>query len=319
MTQYLILGGCGFIGRHVALALARRGESVVVADVAAPPAELANVPVTFRQVVPGQTDWQALTEDCDVIHHYAWSTIPQTANDDPIRDLDDNVRTTLGLLDVLRHQGKKRLIFASSGGTVYGRLKRIPAEEHHSLAPITAYGASKACVELYLGFYRAHHGMDCRVARISNPFGAGQDARRKQQGAASAFLFKALAGEEITIWGDGSVIRDYIHIADLTRGLIALSDASLADHHDLPIYNLGSGVGISLNEIVETLRNRLGLTATVNYLPSRNFDIPASILDIRKSKDLLEWSPQMSFAEGYSLMFDDLRKNKKYFSTLPIS
>ncbi|MBB4267061.1 NAD-dependent epimerase/dehydratase family protein [Roseospira visakhapatnamensis] len=316
MTQHLILGGSGFIGRHVALGLARRGARVTIADLAPPPAALADLSVGYAAVTPGRIDWEALIADHTVIHHYAWSTIPQTANDNPLGDLDDNVRATLGLLEALRHRAGSRLIFSSSGGTVYGRLRQVPAPEDHPLAPITAYGVSKAAVELYLGFYRAHHGLDCRVARISNPFGAGQDARRKQQGAVSAFLFKALDGEEITIWGDGSVVRDYIHVADLTRGLIALAEAPPTGQTDLPVHNLGSGAGVSLNEILDTLRDRLGLAPRVRTLPGRPFDVPASVLDIRTAREVLGWAPRLGFADGCARMLDDLRAGRDTFSTL---
>jgi UDP-glucose 4-epimerase len=313
MTTHLILGGSGFIGRHVAMGLVRRGALVTIADIAPPPSDL---PADYQPVTPGRVDWDALVGDHAVIHHYAWSTIPQTANDAPLADLDDNLRATVKLLEALRRRGGGRLVFSSSGGTVYGPLKRVPATEDHPLAPITAYGVSKAAVELYLGFYRAHHGLDCRVARISNPFGAGQNAKAKQQGAASAFLFKALEGEEISIWGDGSVVRDYIHAADLTRGLIALAETPLEGQGDLPVINLGSGVGISLNQIIETLRGPLGLVPRVRYLPGRPFDVPASVLDITRAETLLGWTPRLSFAEGYALMLSDLRAGRAVFSTL---
>tara|TARA_E500000305_G_scaffold66500_1_gene52908 strand:- start:4556 stop:5515 length:960 start_codon:yes stop_codon:yes gene_type:complete len=316
MSKHLILGGSGFIGRHVALGLAQRGETVTIADIAPPPAELAELSVAYIPVEPGRVDWDALIGDHPVIHHYAWSTIPQTANDNPLADLDGNLRTTVELLEALRRRGGGQVVFSSSGGTVYGRLKQVPAEESSPLAPITAYGVSKASVEMYLGFYRDNHGLDCRVARISNPFGAGQDARRKQQGAASTFLFKALDREEITIWGDGSVIRDYIHVADLTEGLISLTKAPLATAKELPILNLGSGSGVSLNKIIETLRAPLGLEPQVRYLPGRLFDVPASVLDISRAQTLLGWSPRLSFAEGCARMLDDLRANRSVFSTL---
>jgi UDP-glucose 4-epimerase len=313
MTKHLILGGSGFIGRHVAMGLVHRGTPVTVADLTAPPASLE---ADYRPVTPGQVDWDGLVGDHAVIHHYAWSTVPQTANDAPLNDLDDNLRSTVELLEALRRRGGGRLVFSSSGGTVYGPLKRVPAPEDHPLAPITAYGVSKAAVEMYMGFYRAHHGVDCRVARISNPFGAGQNTKAKQQGAASAFLFKAMEDEEISVWGDGSVVRDYIHAADLTRGLIALADAALDRCAELPVVNLGSGTGVSLNQIIETLRGPLGLAPRVRYLPGRPFDVPASVLDITRARALLGWAPRLSFAEGYALMLSDLRAGATAFSTL---
>lgn len=316
MTRHLILGGCGFIGRHVALALHRRGDDVVLADVLPPrPAQAAVLPVAFRAVDPAQPDWGALTAGCDVIHHYAWTTIPSTANADPLADFDANLRNTLRLLETLKQTPGKRLLFSSSGGTVYGRLNQIPVPETHGFGPITAYGVSKAAAELYITYYHASGAVDGRIARISNPFGAGQDPQ-KRQGAVSTFLVKALAGERISLWGDGSVVRDYIHVADLAAGLLALADAPLTACDAAPTFNIGSGEGVSLIGILDTLRTHLHLKPQVEYLPARSFDIPVSVLDISRAKADLNWSPRLSFAEGCVWTMNDLRRPDALFSTL---
>lgn len=326
MTHHLVLGGLGFIGRHTALALARRGKRVTVVDRMPPPldfeaefgAAFEGLSLVFRQAEIASVDWDDLLESVDVVHHYAWSTIPQTANDDPLGDLDQNVRSSVRLLEALRRFPGKRLVFASSGGTVYGRLNQTPVPETHHFAPITAYGVSKASVEMYLGFYRACYGLDCRVARISNPFGAGQDPRRPQ-GAASAFVFKAMAGEEIAIWGDGSVVRDYIHISDLAEGLISLAEAPAELSGNPPVFNIASGVGISLNDIIETLTGHLGVSPSVRYQPGRAFDLPVSVLDITLAKERLGWSPRFSFDEGCKRMVRDLSEGRHWLSALPLS
>jgi UDP-glucose 4-epimerase len=315
MTHHLVLGGLGFIGRHTALALALSGERVTVVDQISPPPEFDDLPLEFQQGEIASIEWDALLDDVDVVHHYAWSTIPQTANENPIGDLDQNVRSTVRLLEALRQTSGKRLVFASSGGTVYGRLKQTPVPETHNFAPVTAYGVSKAAVEMYLGFYRDCYGLDCRVARISNPFGAGQNPKRPQ-GAASAFLFKALAGEEISIWGDGSVVRDYIHIADLAEGLMALADAPAELCGDTPVFNIASGVGISLNGIIETLTEHLGIKPTVSYQAGRAFDVPVSVLDITRAKDRLGWEPKLSFSTGCERMIRDLHEGRRWMSAL---
>lgn len=311
-SKHLILGGLGFIGRHVAIALMRQGAQVVVADRVLPSDELRSdleaavgASIEIRHVEFASANWAKELADIDVVHHYSWATIPQTANEDPIRDLEENVRATVRLLEEMRKHEHIRLVFASSGGTVYGRLSQIPVPETHPLEPITAYGVSKAAVEHYLSFYRGCYGLDCRVARISNPFGAGQDPRRLQ-GAASAFVFKALAGQEITIWGDGSVVRDYIHVTDLAEAMVALSLAPQADCGSPPVFNIGSGNGASLNDILEALSARLGQPPKVSYLPARPFDVPISVLDISRVGDRLKWAPKLSLAEGLSRMISDI-------------
>lgn len=315
MSRHLVLGGCGFIGRHLALALAQQGEHVAVADIAPPPAALTDIVAAFHHISPEAPDWSSLLEAYDVIHHCAWSTIPRTANENPLKDIDDNLKGLVRLLETLRAFPGKRLVFTSSGGTVYGRLRQIPVPEDHPLAPITAYGASKVSAETYLGFYRGCYGVDCRVARISNPFGAGQNPRGGQ-GAVSTFLFQALQNEDITIWGDGSVVRDYIHIADLTAGLVRLSEAAFADNDTLPVFNMGSGHGVSLNAIIDTLRARLLLNPNVTYLPGRAFDVPVSVLDIGKAAAILGWRPSLSFEEGCARMLSDIRNGQTLFSNL---
>lgn len=323
MSVHVILGGCGFIGRHVALALHQRGDEVILADVVAPSEEIRKIlPVAFRKVEPGQADWDAVTKGADVVHHYAWTTIPFTANADPVADLDANLRETVRLLEVLRARKAEtgqapKVVFSSSGGTVYGPIRHTPVSENHPYNPINAYGASKAAAEIYLSSYRATHGIDCRIARIANPYGAGQNPARRQ-GAASTFLFQALAGETISIWGDGSIVRDYIHIADVAAAMVALADApaDAISPDEPPVFNVGSGEGVSLNHIIDVLRDQLGLDPIVSYSPGRSFDVPVSVLDITKARRQLNWQPRLSFAEGYRRMLADVQGVTPLFSTL---
>src|SRR5262249_33595625 len=159
---------------------------------------------------------------------------------------------SLALLEALRRRQGKRLIFASSGGTVYGKPRKIPIPEDHPLNPIAAYGVSKAAVEKYIGFYRASYGLDCRIVRMSNPFGDGQDPRGNL-GGVTTFLVRAFKGEKLVVWGDGEIVRDYIHVSDATSGLIAVATASLDEFTETPIFNIGSGKGYSLNQIIKVI------------------------------------------------------------------
>ncbi len=299
--RHLILGGSGFIGRAVAERLVQLEQAVVIADRVAPNAALQNV--AFRSFDLGSADWDSLVAEGDIVHHYAWTSIPASANHDPAADLLQNVHPTLALLDAMRRRGAKRIIFASSGGTVYGRLLRVPVPESHPLHPITAYGAGKATVELYLGQYRALHGLDCRIARLANPFGPGQNVARGQ-GAASAFLHKARNGEPIEIWGDGEVTRDYVHISDLAAGLVALSMAALGDAFT---FNIGSGKGTSLNGIIDEIEHRLDRRLIVHRGPGRSFDVPISILDVTLARTVLGWTPKLSFGDGIAQTLAALR------------
>lgn len=305
---HLILGGGGFAGRHVAILLARAGHRVILANRHGPscvfPPDVAET-ITWVTFELATAEWATMIAGVDVIHHFAWNTIPATANADPVADLSGNVAATLRLLEAMRRRpDPPRLVFASSGGTVYGKLRQIPVTEAHPLAPITAYGAAKAAVELYMGYYRALYGLDCRVGRVANPFGAGQDVGRGQ-GAATVFLHRALANQPIEIWGDGEVIRDYIHIADAAAGLVRLAGAPRTDH--AWIFNLASGHGVSLNGIIAELEARLERRLHVVRQPGRVFDVPVSVLDVSLARDVLGWAPRLSFAEGIARTVADLR------------
>jgi len=309
--RHLILGGSGFIGRHVAAILARQGYEVILAGrSASKPAFAFDIDelIKWRRFDLESPQWDSLIEGASVIHHYAWSSVPASANDDPTMDLSTNVVPTLGLLEAMRKNGRQapaRLVFASSGGTVYGRPLRLPVAEDHPLNPITAYGAAKAAVEMYLGTYRDLYGLDCRVARLANPFGAGQNLA-KGLGAVTTFLHLALCQQPIVVWGDGEIIRDFIHISDVAAGLVELANAESTDGSW--IFNIGSGQGISLKGVIVELESKLGHRIDVSYKEARSFDVPVNVLDISLIRETLGWCPLMSFSEGMTKTLTDLRR-----------
>jgi UDP-glucose 4-epimerase len=313
--RHVILGGSGFIGRHVGLMLARAGHQVVLTARRRPnfefPKDVKDL-VTWSILELGSADWDAIVDGASVVHHYAWASIPASANSNPAGDLITNVSSTLGLLEALRRRGGGRIVFASSGGTVYGEVKQTPVSEDHPIAPITAYGASKATAEIYFNLYRSMHGMDCRIARIANPFGAGQDFVRGL-GAVTTFLHNALSGEPLQIWGTGEVVRDYIHISDVAACLVALAQPpKLGDNF---IFNVGSGNGTSLNDIVYELEKHLNRRLEVKRTKARAFDVPVSVLSIDRVAKSFGWRPTLSLSDGIALTIADMAA-KSDFSTL---
>lgn len=308
MKTHLVVGGCGFLGRHLARALAVRGDSVRVVDVVTEGAPVL-LGVETRVLDVARLDphgFDDLVASVDVVHHCAWSTIPESANLDPRADLTINLGITLGLLDSLKRRGRGRIVFCSSGGTVYGPLRSTPVSEDHPLDPITAYGVSKLAAEKYLQLYRRLHGIDARVARIANPYGAGQNPRRPQ-GLIGTVVHRALARQTIEIWGDGTLIRDFIHISDVAAGLVRLADADDLPSDTMPIFNFGSGSGSSVNEIVAHVGATDVPPLDVRRGPGRAFDVPASVLDIRKAGEQLEWRPQIALQHGIVQMVADLK------------
>jgi UDP-glucose 4-epimerase len=303
--RHLVLGGSGFLGRHVVFLLAQAGHPITAVSRAPPtfsfPAPVADR-IAWKILDLATADWDGLVARADVVHHYAWSSVPASANANPAGDLLVNVGPILGLLDALKRRGGGRLMFASSGGTVYGRLRTVPAREDDPLAPITAYGAGKATTELYLKLYREMHGVDCRIARIANPFGAGQNLTRGV-GAVTAFLHQAIAGQKIVIWGDGEVVRDYIHVSDVAAFLFTMARAQKLSEF---VFNVGSGTGTSLNQIIAELETCMGCPLEVERIQKRTFDVPVSVLDINRSRRVLGWSPKLSLLEGLRRAFSDL-------------
>lgn len=314
--HHLILGGAGFIGRHVAIMLARAGQRVTIADRTPRsgdfPEDVAGT-IAWKFYDRDCVDWDALLGDSSIVHDYAWSSVPASANANPAGDLISNLSALLGLLEALRRRGGGRLLFSSSGGTVYGKTQQCPIHENHPLWPVSAYGASKATAELYLGLYRAMHGVDCRIARTANPYGAGQNPA-SGVGAVTAFLRKAMQNETIVIWGNGEVVRDYIHIADVASCIIPMA---LAPPTDQPfVFNVGTGIGTSLNTLVAEIEAVLERKLDVRYIEGRDFDVPANVLDIGRTREFLGWEPRVPLREGIRRSFVDLA-NDAHFSLLP--
>lgn len=310
--RHLVLGGSGFLGRHVVRALLRDEMDVAVAGRSPYPATAMMRPadfIPFDFISAADNDYDRLIDGCDIIHHYVWTTIPQSANADPCADLSSNVGPTLRLLEAIRRRGGGRILFSSSGGTVYGKLHTIPVPEDHMLSPITAYGASKLSVETYLNFYHELYGIDTRIARIANPFGAGQNLL-KAQGVVAALVARAVSNQTIEIWGDGEVIRDFLYVADAASGLLSLAMADRSHLRGPFVYNLASGRGSSINEVVIGIEKCVGTKLDVVRRPGRAFDVPVSVLDIGKISQDLNWRPKFSLELGIQFAIEDLQKDR---------
>jgi len=210
-----------------------------------------------------------------------------------VYDLEANVVATVRVLEMAASIGVPRLVFVSSGGTVYGAAHQIPIPESHPTEPICSYGIHKLALEKYLQLFRLQGRLDSVILRISNLYGESQDCTRPQ-GAVAHFVNRALEGAPIEIWGDGSAVRDYIYINDAVTAL--LQAASYAGTERL--FNVGSGQGITLNRLTELLGQRLSRTIAVEYRPPRNCDVQANVLDISRAQRELSWAPSVPFEVG---------------------
>jgi len=239
------------------------------------------------------TSIAAAIAGCDTVFHLVNATTPASANIDKLADLQANVASTLRLLEACREEGVKRVIFVSSGGTIYGVPNLVPTPETAPTSPITAYGISKLSIEKYLGLFEYLHGLEYRALRVANPFGPYQTAL-KNQGVIAAFMRQSVANHPIQLWGDGTSVRDYIYVDDVIDALC------LSATHKGPsrVFNIGSGEGRSLLKIIRAIEAESGKTLTVNVSPSRSVDIPKSILDTRLAHEELGWSPKVGFEAG---------------------
>ncbi len=291
----IVTGARGFIGSSLIEALSRSGETVVATTRGVPPR--CDLPgVRWRSIANFdlRTWLELLDQDVTTVYHLGWSSIPATANANPGADLADNVATGLNLLEALRHgRCRARLVFTSSGGTIYGRTNVTPTTEDVAPQPMSAYGVSKLAFETYLRVYRENWGVNAIALRIGNPFGPNQDVTRAF-GAVTTFIRLALAGTPITLFGDGDIVRDYLFIDDCVEAIMRAGQRR--DVHE--IINVGSGVGISLLEVIDTLSRLLGRDIERRHAPARDFDVPVSVLSIERAGDLLGWRPRTSFEAG---------------------
>lgn len=279
-------------------------SSVRVFDLAPPTAEEQLDGVEYIQgSFLDQGAVRSALQGVDLCFHLAATTLPASANRDVVYDLETNVVGSVRLLEACVDLKVARVLFLSSGGTVYGTPKITPIREDHSLDPIGAYGVSKVAIEKYLHMYSALRDLDYRIVRLANPYGPGQSPLRAQ-GVIPIFLHRMLNNRPIQIWGDGEVVRDFIYIDDVTAAICAVA---LSGQTDERIYNVGSGQGTSLNGLLDKIRQVCGLPGHVEYLPARDFDVPVSVLDTHRIRSVLNWAPQVSLDEGLERTIASLR------------
>lgn len=301
----LLLGGGGFLGSHLVEDLVKAHHPVHVFE--RPGAERILSPEVLSQVTWTEGDFtntaevEAVLDGADVIFHLISTTIPKTSNDFPVFDAETNLLGTLRLLERIKNRSSK-IVFLSSGGTVYGRPERIPIDERHPTHPICAYGITKLAIEKYLHMYHELYGLSYTVLRLSNPYG-GRQRSAAPQGAIAVFLHKALQREPIEIWGNGEVVRDYIYIDDVVAAL----RATMTYSGPRRVLNIGSGAGSSINDVLAEIERLLGRPVVRRYLEGREFDVPVNVLDTTLAESELDWRPLIGLREGLALTLDGMR------------
>jgi UDP-glucose 4-epimerase len=303
-SNVLVLGGAGFIGQHVCKSLLDAGACVRCLDRRIPPGHgVLNDLIEDVDWVLGEfSDAEKLAralDGMDYVVHLISTTIPDTSNKELQYDLSSNVFPTLGLLESMRFSSVRKLLFISSGGTIYGIPSIVPIPESHETNPVCGYGIHKLAIEKYLNIYKYRYGLDYCVLRLANPYGEAQISDRPQ-GVIGKFIYKAIHNEKLEIWGDGGVIRDYVYIEDVMDAI----RKALLYRGSRKIFNIGSGTGNSLQDIIGTIEQTAGYTLDVAYLPQRQVDLPLNVLDITNARTELLWSPVTDLATGIRHLYE---------------
>jgi len=290
----LVLGGCGFIGSHVVDALLGAGHDVSVMDRSPLRSDCGWVNVKHFLADLDQLDVLARALiGVDVVYHLVSTTFPSTSNLDPVADIQGNLVATVRLLDLMREVDCRRIVYFSSGGTVYGEPAVVPVNESCELKPICSYGVVKVAIENYLFMYERLYGLEPVVLRASNPYGPRQ-GKTGLQGLIGTVLNRLRLGEPVTVWGDGETVRDYIFVTDLAR--LALMAGS--DKAPTGIFNAGSGQGYSVNELLELASKVTGRALSLDRRAARNFDVHRIILEVSAARNAFGWRPVIQIEEG---------------------
>lgn len=288
-----MLGGGGFIGTHLCQELLRRGAAVHGFGRRPHPEALDGVRWTTGEFADRAALARAV-DGAEIVFHLLGGSTPESSNRDPVADLVAGQMASLHLLDTCHAAQVRKVVFVSSGGTVYGIPASVPIREDAPTHPISAYGVSKLAIEKYLGLYRHLHGLDYAVLRVANPFGPWQDPDRRQ-GVVAALLQAALDGRPAEVWGDGTVVRDYLYVADVAEA-IAEAAAYAGVHR---VFNVGSSIGRSVLDLVRDAAAVAGKAGVVpSYKPGRAADVPVNVLDTSLIRQEMGWLPRTGWFEA---------------------
>lgn len=295
LVNVIVFGGGGFLGSSIVDRLLLAGHTVKIF-------EHPDV-LPYREFKKHEKlkwlkgDWldsecvaNALNGEHAVIHLIS-TTLPRDSN--ILKDVKDNLLPTICLLEAMASKKINKLIFCSSGGTVYGEPVYTPIDEVHPKNPKVLYGVTKLAIENYICYNSNEYGLDSIILRLSNPYGERQKPG-KGQGIIATFLDKALKGEPIDIWGDGSVQRDYLYVEDIAEAFLT----ALTYSGKTRIFNIGSGEGKTINELLDLIESCFGFHIIRNYHTPRSFDVRINILNNSLAKNELKWTPTTNLIDG---------------------
>lgn len=278
--KVVLIGGTGFIGTNLAIKLSEDNDVTIIDKCEEYFQTLRgiNIPASF---IVGRfdkdADFDSQVRGQDIVYHLASTIIPGDSNQNIGDEMESNVLVTCKLLDACVRQHVKKVIFLSSGGAVYGKKGTNPVSEDMVTYPISSYGLQKVAIEKLLYLYRYQYGLDYRIIRLANPYGPYQRPNGRL-GVVTTFVYNAITSGELKVYGDGSIVRDFIYIDDAVKGIIKIATGE----NELRVYNLGSGTGTSVNEVINVIKKFLNPELQVAYIAGRCTDVPINYLDMSR-------------------------------------
>jgi UDP-glucose 4-epimerase len=298
--RVLVTGGAGFIGSHLTDALLARGDEVaVVDDLSAGQSARLDAEATLHKV--SITDPAALTAivrrcPAELIFHLAAQIDVRSSVAAPAGDAEVNVVGTVNVLEAARAAGA-RVIFASSGGALYGRDAPIPSREDVLPLPESPYGIAKFCAEQYIGLYNRLHSTSHSVIRLANVYGPRQDPAG-DAGVITIFCSRALAGQDPVIYGDGTGTRDYVYVGDAVRAFLAAADSGRPG-----TWNIGAGTEVRVLDLVDIIARVSGRPLAPQFAPARPGELQRSAVAVDRAAGDLGWRPEMALADGVAAVY----------------
>jgi len=306
--KILVTGGAGFIASHVVDRYLELEHQVAVIDnLSTGRRENLNPAASFYEVDITDVDGVAKVFEAErpqVVNHHAAQMDVRRSVDEPIFDAHTNVIGSLNVIGSALEVGVEKTIYASTGGAIYGELDYSPADEEHPIRPLSPYGISKHAVEHYLYLYQHLEGLNFTVLRYANVYGPRQNPHG-EAGVVAIFGKQMLAGQQPTIFGDGTDTRDYVFVGDVAEANQLALEAGSGQ-----IFNISTGVATAVQEIFESAAEASGYEGGPSYAPPRSGDVRHNALDSTKAQQLLGWTPEMTLAQGIARTVDYLRESE---------
>ena len=302
----LVLGAGGFIGKHLVRALGERGDEVIAVSRRTGESSTSRIEHVSAELRSPE-DFLPYLDRSRTVVHLASASTPGSSAGQPLLELEQNLRPTLALLQALQQRPHCRLLYLSSAGSLYGDSGGAPAGEHDDVRPRSFHGAAKVAAEQFIGACCSQFPLSATVLRPSNVYGPGQ-GERAGFGIIPAAFGKILRQETLTIWGDGSAIRDYLYVDDFVALCLAILDAPMPPGRQ--ILNASSGVGVRLDDLLERIEAVSGRSLPRTFAPGRAVDAGRVVIDSTQAQRAYGWTPATGLTEG-------LRRTWQWLSTTP--